>query len=130
MKKTTKLLASVVAFSLMVGTTDAMSIVPNSELIEATNTDHWELVQNQHGIKAYLAKDEAGSYLKIKFENTSNEEISIKWLLSKGKEVKLKGEINNIIPATNVEAHDATNLIILNSGESVADFSLEINLKQ
>lgn len=122
-------LAGVAALGLLCGQVNAKVVSPAHETGYVITVEEWILVQEQHGIKAYVMTHQEGetSYLKIKFENPSNSPKDISWSLSKKGEVIFNDQHNRIQAQSAIEIYDATMLVPVGAGASLTDFSVTIH---
>lgn len=86
----------------------------------------WTKVQNNEGIVVSFANHEMDgkNYLRIRFENTTNEFAQIAWVLKKNNQV-LINETSNEILDNGSTMYDETKLIPINEGESFENFSIQ-----
>ena len=125
-----KLFTALVVASLSLGTAEALTLT--STTIVADNSDNWVEIQNENGIKVLFTSYhlDGKSYLKIKFENQTNENIQFSWsLTNKDSEVLINNHKNEIIANKAFNFIDATMPISINNGETVNDFSINVNIK-
>lgn len=129
MKLKTKGMILIAAFGLMCGNAGAMHLQVSPEIIKVDNNDQWVLIQNENGIKTFLAthQENGNSYLKIKFENTTNTTANITWSLSEKGKTILGEHSNKIDPLKTIEIYDATMLVPVSGGTALADFSVTIH---
>ena len=95
----------------------------------SNNSDNWVEIQNKNGIKVLFTRYllDGNSYLKIKFENQTNEKINFNWsLTNKDSKVLINNQTTEIIANTAIIIYDATMQISINNGETINDFSINI----
>ena len=97
--------------------------------ITSENSDSWVAVQNQNGIKIICTPFEQNgvSYLKVKFENTTNQTIDFSWTLNEGGETVVNETTYSVKANSSVETDNNT-LIFFNPGDSQALFSFNIKI--
>lgn len=104
-----------------------------SKTINAKNfvadSENWVTVQNVKGIKILFSEieKEGKTYLKIQFQNTTNEEIHFSWSINKNSETIIN-ESTSKIKAFGSFATDNNMLVPFNNGDTYADFSFNINI--
>lgn len=91
------------------------------------NSDEWVMIQNQNDIKVYLKVEKLpeGNFVSMKFENTSDTEVSFSWNLSHGKILVQEYPSEMIIQAKGSEIFfDPTVMIQLKENETLSEFSI------
>ena len=103
--------------------------------ITSENSDSWELVKEENGIKIFFkeitgtdgATDEI-TFLTIKFENTLNTTTSFSWSLMNDSKSIVKDVENTIAPLSSIEIDPATIMIYIDYG-SYKNYSIKTDLK-
>ena len=97
--------------------------------ITSENSESWVAAHNQNGIKIICTPFELNgvSYLKVKFENTTNQAIDFSWTLNEGGETVVNERAYSIKANSFVETDNNT-LIFFNTGDSQALFSFNIKI--
>lgn len=97
--------------------------------ITSENSDSWIAIHNQNGIKVICTPFELNgvSYLKVKFENTTNQTINFSWTLNEGNETVVNETTYSIKANSSVETDNNT-LIHFNNGASQALFSFNLKI--
>lgn len=116
----------VLAFSFIGSTTIATNTFETK--ITANNSDNWELVEEVNGIKAYIKEYvniDGTLALKIKFENTTNQEVELNWLLINKMSKKSLAKNNSMIGANETLVFmNEENPIPVNYGETINHLSI------
>jgi len=126
-----KLIAAAVVLGVGVSHANARQTTSLSAITSITqNSDSWVAIENQDGIKVSCTQFNLNgvSYLKVKFENTTNQLIDFLWSLKEGNEVVVN-ETRTTVKANSFVETDNNTLILFNNGDSYADFSFNIKLK-
>ena len=100
--------------------------------INANNSDNWELVKSEQGVNIYYSNVliNGETQLKIKFQNSTNTQLTFSWSLIKNNNISLiENYTNSIQPLNSIEFIDLTLPILLNSEDSFKDFSINIKTK-
>ncbi|NQX96260.1 MAG: hypothetical protein HRT73_00040 [Flavobacteriales bacterium] len=103
---------------------------PNPTVIITENSDNWVEVQNENGIKVSFISYQldGNSYLKIRFENTTNENLRFIWsLANKDAKTIINKYVNQVDSNKSIDFTDITMPILINTGETVKDFSITVN---
>ena len=129
MKLNYKLKVFLFAFVFGVFTNVTVANNPNQLKITSENTDSWIAIENQNGIKVTCTPFELNgvSYLKVKFENTTNQTIDFSWTLNEGGETVVNETTYSIKAKSYVETDNNT-LILFNNGASQALFSFNLKI--
>ena len=121
-----KVCLMVLAFSFIGSTTIATNTFETK--ITANNSDNWELVEEVNGIKAYIKEYvniDGTLALKIKFENTTNQEVELNWLLINKMSKKSLAKNNSMIGANETLVFmNEENPIPVNYGETINHLSI------
>ena len=122
--------AFAIAFSASI--ISANTFDTNTRIITSNDSDNWVEIQNKNGIKVLFTRYllDGNSYLKIKFENQTKEKINFNWsLTNKDSKVLINNQTTEIIANKAIIIYDATMQISINNGETLNDFSININIK-
>lgn len=126
----------VAAFGLLCGNAGATHLQPSPETIKVENSDQWVMIQNENGIQVYFTKYklEEEYFLKIKFENTTNQPINFIWRLSKNNEFVIitedsMAEIYTELAPSETKTFGENVFININKSASYKDFSITTTLK-
>ncbi|MDQ3191704.1 MAG: hypothetical protein M3Q58_08930 [Bacteroidota bacterium] len=124
-----KIFATILFSGILFSHVCAHNLSEVNEKIVVSNSENWVTVQNVNGIKILFSEieKEGKTYLKIQFQNTTNEEIQFSWSLNKSARTVIN-ESNSIIKALGSVDIDNNLLIPFNNGDTYADFSFNINL--
>jgi len=125
-----KLFTVLVIAGVSIGGANAVNPNPTSTTIITENSDNWVEVQNENGIKVYFSEfqQDGKTYLNIKFENNSSKNQDIKWSLFGGNTEVVINNFNSHIDANSeVEFYNPTLMIELKQGNTLSDFSIQIN---
>ena len=127
-KSLLKLVAALFVAGVMVGNANAYHPTSTATITIAENADNWVEVQTQNGIKIYFSETELNgkSYLKIKFENTTAQEIEFSCAVIKDAESILNASTNKIEALSSIS--DESLLVPFGPGETHADFSFNIKI--
>ena len=126
-----KLIAVAVVFGVGVGFANARPTTNSLTTSVTQNSDSWVMVKNENGINVYFSKYDFNnkSYLEVKFENTTNQEINFTWSLTKNSTL-ISNETNTSVEALGTIGRPDTSVLIpINNGETFNSFSLTVNLK-
>ena len=76
-----KLFTAIIVLGISLGNAVAYTPTLIPTTVYAENSDSWVLVQNEKGINIYFSEFQldGNSYLKIKFENTTNNIVDFSW---------------------------------------------------
>ena len=109
--------------------TSVNAINPTPSSTTVINSDDWKEVQSQNGIKVYFSETEENgkSFLKIKFENTTNQEIEFSWSVVKDSKSITSETVNKIEASSSI--NDSNITVPFGVGETYADFSINIKIK-
>lgn len=123
-----KVCLTVLAFAF-IGST-AMAYNNFETEITSEKSDSWVAIQNQHGIKVICTPFELNgvSYLKVKFENTTNQTIDFSWTLNEGGETVVN-ETTYSVKANSAVETDQNTLILYSTNSAQADYLFKILLK-
>lgn len=127
-----KLFAVLVIAAISIGDANAFTIEPTSTTIIAKNSDNWVEIQNENGIKVFFTdyQLDGNSYLKIRFENLTNENLHFEWsLMSKEGKFLINRYVNQIEANKATDFIDSTMPILISTEEMVTDFSITLNIK-
>lgn len=91
----------------------------------------WEEVNEENGVKVYysLIEENGRTFLKVKFENTTNNVINFNWTLTNDTEIVVAEKSNKIEAGQSIEIYDATMLIPFQNGDSFQNYSILISKK-
>lgn len=130
MKTNYKLKIVLIAFVLGVFANVTVANKPIQIEINTNNSDSWVAVHNQKGIKVTCIPFELNgvSYLKVKFENTTNQTIDFSWTLNEGNEMVVNEKTYSVKANSFIET-DNTLLISQNNNSTQADYLFNIQLK-
>lgn len=132
MKLNYKLKVFLLAFVFGVFTNVTVANNPTQLEINANNSDNWELVKEENGIKIYF-KEYTGTdgvtFLMVKFENTLNTTTGFTWSLINDSESIVKDVENTIAPLSSIEIDPATVMISINRYGSYKNYSIKTDLK-
>lgn len=127
----TGILLGVSIFSMVFfhGKTNANNTM--SKVISINITEVWEEVKQENGVKVYytLVEENGNTFLKLKFENTTNTVINFNWTLKNNTEVIVTEKTNKIEAGQSIEIYDATMLVSFQNGDSFQDYSILISKK-
>lgn len=127
----TGILLGVSIFSMVFfhGKTNANNTM--SKVISINITEVWEEVKQENGVKVYytLVEENGNTFLKLKFENTTNTVINFNWTLKNKTEVIVTEKTNKIEAGQSIEIYDATMLVPFQNGDSFQDYSILISKK-
>lgn len=127
----TGILLGVSIFSMVFfhGKTNANNTM--SKVISINITEVWEEVKQENGVKVYytLVEENGNTFLKLKFENTTNTVINFNWTLKNNTEVIVTEKTNKIEAGQSIEIYDATMLVPFQNGDSFQDYSILISKK-
>lgn len=102
--------------------------------VNVNNSDNWELVKEENGIKAYIKEYESflGSLaVKIKFENSTNQEVKLSWSLINQGSKRVLSENNTQLKANGtIVIIDENKPFSVNIGEKTGDFTINLNILQ
>lgn len=89
----------------------------------------WEEVKEENGVKVYysLIEENGRTFLKVKFENTTNNAINFNWTLTNDTEIVVAEKSNKIEAGQSIEIYDATMLIPFQNGDSFQNYSILIS---
>jgi len=89
----------------------------------------WEEVKEENGVKVYysLIEENGRTFLKVKFENTTNTVINFNWTLTNDTEIVVAEKSNKIEAGQSIEIYDATMLIPFQNGDSFQNYSILIS---
>lgn len=89
----------------------------------------WEEVKEENGVKVYysLIEENGRTFLKVKFENTTNNVINFNWTLTNDTEIVVAEKSNKIEAGQSIEIYDATMLIPFQNGDSFQNYSILIS---
>ncbi len=112
----------------------AVNTIANNPItteIATESSDNFVLIKNENGINVYFSKYNLNdkSYLEVRFENTTNQEINFTWVLTKNSELIINKTNTSVGSLAKIGRPDTSILIPINNGETFNDFSLTINLK-
>jgi hypothetical protein len=127
-----KLYTALIIASISIGGTNAFNPNSTSITITASNSDNWVEVQNENGIKVLFASYQldGNSYLKIRFENLTNEDLRFVWsLTNKDDKTLINKYVNQVGSNKSIDFTDKTMPILINTGETLKDFSITVNLQ-
>lgn len=124
-----KLIASTVVLFVGVSYANASQTTTLSITNIAQKSDSWIAIENQDGIKVSCTPFELNgvSYLKVKFENTTNQLIDFSWSLKEGGETVVNETTYSIKANSSIETDNNT-LILFNNGDSQALFSFNLKI--
>ena len=123
-----KLFTAIIVLGISLGNAVAYTPTLIPTTVYAENSDRWVLVQNEKGINIYFSEFQldGNSYLKIKFENTTNNIVDFSWSLFKNSK-PINNVLTNKVDASNsIEFFDATMPISLSNGETLKNFTINI----
>lgn len=102
-----------------------------SKVISINITEVWEEVKQENGVKVYytLVEENGNTFLKVKFENTTNTVINFNWTLTNDTEIVVAEKSNKIEAGQSIEIYDATMLIPFQNGDSFQNYSILISKK-
>lgn len=127
----TGILLGVSIFSIVFfhGKTNANNTM--SKVISINITEVWEEVKQENGVKVYytLVEENGNTFLKVKFENTTNTVINFNWTLKNNTEVVITEKTNKIEAGQSIEIYDATMLVPFQNGDSFQNYSILISKK-
>jgi ABC-type uncharacterized transport system substrate-binding protein len=127
----TGILLGVSIFSIVFfhGKTNANNTM--SKVISINITEVWEEVKQEIGVKVYytLVEENGNTFLKVKFENTTNTVINFNWTLKNNTEVVITEKTNKIEAGQSIEIYDATMLVPFQNGDSYQNYSILISKK-
>ena len=127
----TGILLGVSIFSIVFfhGKTNANNTM--SKVISINITEVWEEVKQENGVKVYytLVEENGNTFLKVKFENTTNTVINFNWTLKNNTEVVITEKTNKIKAGQSIEIYDATMLVPFQNGDSFQNYSILISKK-
>ncbi|MCW8896916.1 MAG: hypothetical protein OQJ96_12530 [Flavobacteriales bacterium] len=100
-----------------------------SKVISINDTEVWEEIKQENGVKVYytLVEENGNTFLKLKFENTTNTVINFNWTLKNNTEVIVTEKTNKIEAGQSIEIYDATMLIPFQNGDSFQNYSILIS---
>lgn len=127
----TGILLGVSIFSMVFfhGKTNANNTM--SKVISINIKEVWEEVKQENGVKVYytLVEENGNTFLKLKFENTTNTVINFNWTLKNNTEVIVTEKTNKIEAGQSIEIYDATMLVPFQNGDSFQNYSILISKK-
>lgn len=108
--------------------------IANNTMIKSVSinlNETWEEVKQEDGVKIYytLVEENGNTFLKVKFENTTNSVINFNWTLKNNTEVVVTEKTNKIEAGQSIEIYDATMLIPFQNGDSFQNYSILISKK-
>ena len=126
-----KLFTAIIVLGVSLGNAVAFTPTLIQTTTHAENSDNWVQVQNNNGIIIYFSEYQLDgkSYLKIKFENTSNKTIDYSWSLIKKSETIISNSKKKINALSAINVIENNKLIPFNAGDSYADYSIQIQIK-
>jgi hypothetical protein len=100
---------------------------------EITNSENWELVKEENGIRVFVTQyksiDQTMAY-KVKFENTTNKNVSLTWSLVSKDSKNLVLQKNTIVKANHYTIfHNEENPISVRFGEKGSDLNINLNIQ-
>lgn len=100
-----------------------------SKVISINDTEVWEEIKQENGVKVYysLIEENGRTFLKVKFENTTNNVINFNWTLTNDTEIVVAEKSNKIEAGQSIEIYDATMLIPFQNGDSFQNYSILIS---
>jgi hypothetical protein len=128
MKKEYLLLTAIFLGSLSTNVT--ASTIDCSESSTIT-LEEWVKMKTENGINISVATSQLNgkSYLKIKFENTTQQDLDYSWTLTKNNQVLVKDMSQKVASGLSIEIFDATMLFEANA-TTLKDFNITLNLKK
>jgi hypothetical protein len=127
-----KLIAVALVLGVAVGHANASQTTNLSTTSVAQKSDNWIQVQNENGIKIYFLEYNlnGNSYLRIKFENVTNKTAHFNWtLINKNSENVISDDISGLDSNSSTETIHSAHAVLLKNGESLNDFSINLNFK-
>lgn len=123
-----KLFTAIVVLGVSLGNAVAFKPTLIQTTTPAENSDNWVQVQNKDGIIIYFSeyKLDGNSYLKIKFENTTNNILDFSWSLYNNSRPITSFKNYKVNAASSIEFFDATMPISFSNGEILKNFSINI----
>jgi len=123
----------VVVLSSFLGSVSALTLelIPTT-IITVKSDNTWQEIKTENGIKTSYTKHNVKgiSYLKVKFENLTNQDIQFNWTLSNKKgDVLIKDESSRVKSNSFVEFISTTKLVLIKKSEDLQDFPISINLQ-
>lgn len=93
------------------------------------NLNEWVLVKEENGIKVYFMKveEEGMCQIKIKFENTSTQELNVTWSISKGETVIINNQQIKVSANDSEVFIDYASPILFNPKDYFNDFIISIS---
>ncbi|MBL4755893.1 MAG: hypothetical protein JKY52_20150 [Flavobacteriales bacterium] len=125
-----KLFTALVVTGVSFGSVNAFNPNPNPTIIITENSDIWVEVQNERGIKVSFTSYQLDDnfYLKIRFENLTNENLRFVWsLTNKDAKILINKYVNQVDSNKSIDFTDLTMPILIGEGETVKDFSITVN---
>ena len=115
-----------------IGSVNAINLNPTTSVVVSDNTDNWELIKTENGIRAYIAQyqsaDQTIAY-KIKFENTKSEDVNLTWsLINKDSKTIYSEEYTQVKARKSIVIVGQDNPIPVQFGEEASDIQIKINL--
>jgi hypothetical protein len=127
-----KLFMTFLVIGVSVGNMNAHILSELTTKTIVADSDNWVIVQEENGVTISFSEYEIGgiTYLKVKIENATNQQVTFSIDIKKKEEVFVDAFTNKISAQTSIELKDFNSIVIpINKGESFKDFSVAINFK-
>ena len=112
---------------IFIGSTVMATNNIKTEII-SENSDEWVEIKNENGVKVYIKEythTDGTLALKVKFENSTNQEVKLTWsLINKNSKKSLVENHSVIEPEGFLVFINEENPIPVNYGETVNDLSI------
>jgi hypothetical protein len=128
MKKEYLLLMAIFLGSLISNVTASPLPCPKNSTI---TLEEWVKVKTENGLDISIATSQLNgkSYLKIKFENTTEKSLDFSWTLVKNNHILVQDMSQKVANKVSIEIFDATMLFEANQN-TLKDFNIILNFKK